>query len=49
MADGAVPSDLSPGGQAALAVLAEDELRAALQTLGMDGHEPHVLGTHLQI
>ena len=36
--------ELSPGGQAALEALAEDELKEALISIGMDEYDPRVRG-----
>lgn len=45
MADGAAaPDALSPGGEAALAALAEDELKVALETIGIGEYDARVRG-----
>lgn len=41
---GATTSGLSPGGEAALATLAEDELKQALETIGIGEYSPRVRG-----
>ena len=45
MADGAAaPDALSPGGEAALAALAGDELKVALETIGIGEYDARVRG-----
>jgi hypothetical protein len=45
MSEGAAaPEGLSPGGEAALATLAEDELKVALETLGIGEYDSRVRG-----
>ena len=38
------PSGLSPGGEAALAALVEDELKQALETIGIGEYDQRVRG-----
>jgi hypothetical protein len=40
------PGGMSPGGEEAVAALAQDELKQALETIGIGEYDPAVRGMH---
>jgi hypothetical protein len=43
------PGGMSPGGEEAVAALAQEELKQALETIGIGEYDPAVRGTHLAL